>query len=60
MIERSVKKFSDAGPILDEMRSPYHGVHCENSRRRTSCGRGEQGLFHTGPYKNDLLPLYAL
>lgn len=27
MIERSVKEFSDAGPILDEMRSPYHGVN---------------------------------
>jgi hypothetical protein len=60
MIERSVKEFSDAGPILDEMRSPYHGVNLRKQPEVYLMRARRAGLFHAEPYKNDLLPLYAL
>jgi hypothetical protein len=40
------------------MSYPYKGVDLREHPEEYRIGRGEQGVFHTEPYKGELLPLW--
>lgn len=41
------------------MAYPYDGVDLRKHPEAYRIGRGEQGVFHTEPYKSELLPLWS-
>jgi hypothetical protein len=38
---------------------PYDGINLREHPEAYRIGRGEQGVFHTEPYKSELLPLWS-